>query len=186
MTYKTVKELSELWGISRQAVQKRIKSLPVDMQPKKENGSYLIDGNTVRILEDKFLEQPKKTVDNQVDTAVTNPSANNEKRIKEVDNQTDNQVDLVARLSVDKENLLSIIHSLEQQLDNNFTLLNQQQQLNLQLQKQMEQQLLISEQLDIKNDDITLLKEEISKKNKLIEDLTKKDKKTFFQRLFSF
>lgn len=182
MTYKTVKELSELWGISRQAVQKRIKSLPVDMQPKKENGSYLIDSNTVSFLEDKFLEQPKKTVDNQVDTAVTSPSANNEKRTKEVDNQ----VDLVARLSVDKENLLSIIHSLEQQLDNNFTLLNQQQQLNLQLQKQMEQQLLISEQLDINNDDITLLKEEISKKNKLIEDLTKKDKKTFFQRLFSF
>ena len=39
---KTIKELADEWGISKQAVLKRIQKLPSNKKPQKVNGKYLI------------------------------------------------------------------------------------------------------------------------------------------------
>ena len=243
MKDKTVRELSEEWGISRQAIQKRIKKLPSENQPRKVEGRYVLSQDTVSMLEAIYHQPeqglPNKEVVNRDNQLTDNRQPVVENILEEIPrerdfrngeekeslisedlgtSQTDNRLTDDKRLSVgnqenrfinelikDKANLHDIIDQLEERLKENQNLLNQQQQLTLQSNKQIEKlqnQLMIAmkdesvpgeqdneEQLEVDNQErVNQLKKELQEKNQEIELLTVKVKEevklSFWKRLF--
>lgn len=165
MTTISVKDLSEELGISRQAVYKRINQLPPSSQPKKIDGVYKLTApiiDLIRNFDDVSTE--KTTYDNHL--VVIMETRINE--LKEVQKKLYEQLD-----QKDKQ-----LHQFQ-------TLLDQQQRLTLQTNKQMEQlQLESAKDTGIKTS---------QKDQDILEDTTKEKtdkkisivKKSFFQRLFN-
>ncbi|MGO3836083.1 MAG: DUF536 domain-containing protein [Lactococcus cremoris] len=119
MTTISVRELSEELGISRQAVYKRISQLPKSSQPKKIDGVYKLTApiiDLIRNFEDVSTEET--TYDNHM--VVIMETRINE--LKEVQKKLYEQLD-----QKDKQ-----LHQFQ-------TLLDQQQRLTLQTNKQIEQ-----------------------------------------------
>ena len=110
---KTIKELADEWGISKQAVLKRIQKLPSNKKPQKVNGKYLI---SLEIKKEMESEINRDTTDNR-DT-------------------TNKILEMVVK---DKKELYSIIHELELRLKESQNLLDQQQRLALQDKKLLEE-----------------------------------------------
>lgn len=165
MTIISVRDLSEELGISRQAVYKRISQLPKNRQPKKIDGVYKLTAPIVDLI--KNLEDETTDV-----TTVDNPMV----------------VMMETRINELKEVQKKLYEQLEQkdkQIHQFQTLLDQQQRLTLQTNKQMEQLQLES----YKNaEDNTSQKEQYvsnpateEKKNTEISEV----KKGFFNRLFN-
>ena len=165
MTTISVRELSEELGISRQAVYKRISQLPKSSQPKKIDGVYKLTApiiDLIRNFEDVSTEET--TYDNQM--VVTMETRINE--LKEVQKKLYEQLD-----QKDKQ-----LHQFQ-------TLLDQQQRLTLQTNKQIEQ---------LQLESTTNTEENTSQKNNVVsssatEEQTEKEppqvKKRFFSRLFN-
>jgi len=161
VTMISVKELSEELGISRQAVYKRINQLPDRSQPKKIDGVYRLTPQIVDLIrnfEDVTTEET--TYDNQM--VVIMETRINE--LKEVQKKLYEQLD-----QKDKQ-----LHQFQ-------TLLDQQQRLTLQSNKQIEQL-----QLELtKNPDDNTSQEEQYIPNAATEIDTPEAKKSFFNRLFN-
>lgn len=165
MSTISVKELSKELGISRQAVYKRISQLPVKSQPKKIDGVYRLTDSIVGLIRDfEDVTTDVTTSDNQM--VVMMETRINE--LKEVQKKLYEQLD-----------------QKDKQLEQFQTLLDQQQRLTLQTNKQIEQlQLESSKKLE---DDLSQTDHYVS--NAATEE--KKDteisevKKGFFSRLFN-
>ena len=118
MAIISIKELSEELGISRQAVYKRIHQLPSQCQPKKIDGVYKLTPKTVDLIrnfEDVTTKLP--TNDNQL-VGIMKTQIN--------------------ELKEDKERLYEQLFQKDKQLDHLQKLLDQQQQLTLQANRQNE------------------------------------------------
>ena len=118
MAIISIKELSEELGISRQAVYKRIHQLPTQCQPKKIDGVYKLTPKTVDLIrnfEDVTTKLP--TNDNQL-VGIMKTQIN--------------------ELKEDKERLYEQLFQKDKQLDHLQKLLDQQQQLTLQANRQNE------------------------------------------------
>jgi len=159
----SVKELSEDLGISRQAVYKRINQLPISSQPKKIDGVYKLTPTIIDLIKNfDDVTTEVTTHDNQV--VVMMETRINE--LKEVQKKLYEQLD-----------------QKDKQLYQFQTLLDQQQRLTLQTNKQIEQlQLSITSQSE----------ENTSQKDNYVFNAdTEKEtepaqaKKGFFSRLFN-
>ncbi len=158
MTTISVKELSEELGISKQAIHKRMEQLPTRFQPEKIDGVYEL---TAEIAD--AIRVSKKS-----STTVNQPK----------DDHIDALKMQINELKEDKKRLYS-------QLDQFQNLLDQQQRLTLQTNKQMQQ-------LQVESTENT--EENTSQKNNIVsssatEKQTEKEppqvKKGFFSRLFN-
>lgn len=165
MTTISVRELSEELGISRQAVYKRISQLPKSSQPKKIDGVYKLTTpiiDLIRNFEDVSTEET--TYDNHM--VVIMETRINE--LKEVQKKLYEQLD-----QKDKQ-----LHQFQ-------TLLDQQQRLTLQTNKQIEQLQLESsknaEENTSQKDPYVSNPATEEKKNTEILEV----KKGFFNRLFN-
>lgn len=161
----SVKELSEELGISRQAVYKRINQLPVRCQPKKIDGVYRLSDSTIDLIRN-FEEVTTDVTTNDNHAVVIM-----ETRIKE--------------LKEVQKKLYEQLDQKDKQLHQFQTLLDQQQRLTLQTNKQLEQ--LQIESTKNKEDNSNLKDSYVS--NAATEDKTETEppqaKKRFFSRLFN-
>jgi len=134
--YKTIKELADELNISKQALQKRINQLPDNLKPTKVGGKFLINVDLQKYFYDVFGIKQRK--DNLV-----------------VD--FDNRLSAVVNsLKEDKQILIDRLEVKEKEMERMQKLLDQQQQLTLQSNKQIEtlqQQLLLSNQSDEKEEE---------------------------------
>lgn len=194
-TDMTIKELAEQLGISKQAVRRYFDQLPPSLIPIKKSGTYHINLEAQRFITDKVsrvdtkldsqLDTNKSTVDIKLDTSVDT----SEKEIK-----------LIQKEIIDDKN--DQIKSLKEQIDRLHTLLDQQQQLTLQGNKQIEKlQLKLENTSEEDSSDINISRfresfEEQKKSIKQIEEENKQlkeklieleqtPKKGFWQRLFN-
>jgi DeoR/GlpR family transcriptional regulator of sugar metabolism len=117
VTTISVRELSEELGISRQAVYKRINQLPKSSQPKKINGVYRLTDSIVDLIRD-FEDVTTNVTTNDNQMVVIMETRINE--LKEVQKKLYEQLD-----QKDKQ-----LHQFQ-------TLLDQQQRLTLQTNKQI-------------------------------------------------
>ena len=164
MTTISIKELSEELGISRQAIYKRINQLPISSQPKKIDGVYKLTTpiiDLIRNFEDVSTEET--TYDNHM--VVIMETRINE--LKEVQKKLYEQLD-----------------QKDKQLEQFQTLLDQQQRLTLQTNKQIEQLQLESS----KNAEENTSQKEPYVSNPTTEENKNTEisevKKGFFNRLF--
>jgi len=162
VTTISVKELSEELGISRQAIYKRINQLPARSQPKKIDGVYRLSDSTIDLIRN-FEEVTTEVTTNDNRAVVIM-----ETRIKE--------------LKEVQKKLYEQLDQKDKQLHQFQTLLDQQQRLTLQTNKQIEQLQLESS----KN-----AEENTSQKDNFFfntdtekETEPKQAKKGFFSRLF--
>jgi DeoR/GlpR family transcriptional regulator of sugar metabolism len=164
VTTISVRELSEELGISRQAVYKRINQLPKSSQPKKINGVYRLTDSIVDLIRD-FEDVTTNVTTNDNQMVVIMETRINE--LKEVQKKLYEQLD-----QKDKQ-----LHQFQ-------TLLDQQQRLTLQTNKQIEQ---------LQLESTINTEENTSQKNNVVsssatEEQTEKEppqvKKGFFSRLF--
>ena len=164
VTTISVKELSEELGISRQAVYKRINQLPARSQPKKIDGVYRLTDSIVDLIRNfEEVTTDVTTNDNHVVVIM-------ETRIKE--------------LKEVQKKLYEQLDQKDKQLHQFQTLLDQQQRLTLQTNKQLEQ--LQIETTKNKEDNSNPKDSYVS--NAATEDKTETEppqaKKGFFSRLF--
>lgn len=161
----SVKELSEELGISRQAVYKRINQLPDRCQPKKIDGVYRLSDSTIDLIRN-FEEVTTDVTTNDNHAVVIM-----ETRIKE--------------LKEVQKKLYEQLDQKDKQLHQFQTLLDQQQRLTLQTNKQLEQLQIGSTKN--KEDNSNLKDSYVS--NAATEDKTETElpqaKKGFFSRLFN-
>jgi len=164
VTTISVKELSEELGISRQAVYKRINQLPISSQPKKIDGVYKLTAPIIDLIRN-FEDVSTDLTTNDNPMVVMMETRINE--LKEVQKKLYEQLD-----QKDKQ-----LHQFQ-------TLLDQQQRLTLQTNKQIEQ--LQLESSKNAEEDTSQKEPYISnpateeKKNTEISEV----KKGFFSRLF--
>lgn len=121
MTDKSIKEFAEELGVSKQAIRKHFDKLPTKLTPKLIGGKYVISAKAQEFIKNSINQ------------------------INEVDTEVDSLVDsiLIAEL---KEKNKQIEH-LQEIIKTQQKLLDQQQQLTLQSNKQIEklqEQLLLS------------------------------------------
>jgi len=116
--YKTIKELADELNISKQAVRKYFDKMPTDLMPKIVDGRYVLSKDATHYIRDRVAKVDStkgQSVDREVDTKLT--------------------FDLTEKLLLEKD---SRILFLENQNENLNKLLDQQQQLTLQSNKQIE------------------------------------------------
>lgn len=163
---KTVKELADELGVSRQYVQKIISKLPATKKPKKVQHSYKID--------------------NQIESYIKDIMGKTDNLKATYDNSNDN-LDSNGKESKYEKALLSEIESLRGQikqkdlhLDNMQKLLDQSQQLQLMAENKIKQ--LENKMTDeqIKNEST-----EESEKSIDVDPSTTKSERGFWSRLFN-
>jgi len=161
----SVKELSEELGISRQAVYKRISQLPRSSQPKKIDGVYKLTDSIIDLIRNIEEVSTKETTNDNQMVVIMETRIN---ELKEVQKKLYEQLD-----------------QKDKQLQQFQTLLDQQQRLTLQTNKQIEQLQLES----IKN-----IEDKTSQKDFYVSNAASKEKteietpeikKSFFSRLFN-
>lgn len=134
---KTIKQLADELGVSKQAIQKRLKKLPDNQQPTKVNGTYLLNDSVVSTIRKAYLKGKEG------DNLSTNQQPTS-------DNVGDNLIfkEVIADLKNDKINLFDSIKEKDDQIKQLQKLLDQQQVLTLQANKKIEQLELTLEQTD--------------------------------------
>lgn len=123
--YKTIKELADELNISKQAVRKYFDKMPTDLMPKIVDGRYVLSKDATHYIRDRVAKVDTRV--NQVDST----------KGQSVDREVDTKLtfDLTEKLLLEKD---SRILFLENQNENLNKLLDQQQQLTLQSNKQIE------------------------------------------------
>ena len=203
----TIKELADELGITKQAVRRYFDQLPTELVPTKKGGSYQINPKAQAFIKDRVNRVDSK-LDIQIDTNKV-----------DVDTKLDSHVDSKLDSHVDSKNDSELvkfqkefiqdkneqIESLKEQVKKLHTLLDQQQQLTLQSNKQIDKLQLQLESTSGENTEETkteeslqdqeqhtdLIRQELEQKNieneqlkKKIDELQQAPKKGFWQRLF--
>ena len=135
---KTIKELADELGVTKQNIQYHYQRLPKELQLKSSNGSNLINSEAEKIILGKVesgsksnaKDQQISSKENLEDEKLDNPFIN--RLIKEVE-----------YLKIDKDKIISTkdqqISSKDQQIEKLTNLLDQQQRLALQDKKLLEE-----------------------------------------------
>lgn len=195
-TDMTIKELAEQLGISKQAVRRYFDQLPPSLIPTKKGGTYHINLEAQRFITDKVSRVDTK-LDSQIDINKNTVDINLD---TSVDTSENKEIKLIQKEIIDDKN--DQIKSLKEQIDKLHTLLDQQQQLTLQGNKQIEKlQLKLEHTSEEDSSDINISRfresfEEQEKNIKQIEEENKQlkeklieleqtPKKGFWQRLFN-
>lgn len=120
---KTIKELADELGVSKQAIQKRVNNLPINQQPTKVGGKYLLSETTSDLIRLHYKSY--------------SDSYNNEDQPRN-DKVVDNGLsDVVADLKADKVELFNSLKEKDKQIASMQKLLDQQQVLTLQANKKI-------------------------------------------------
>lgn len=182
----TIKELADKLGISKQAVRRYFDQLPPSLIPTKKGGAYQIN-----IEAQEFIANKVERVDTNVDT--------------HVDTSQSEEFKSLQKEFIDDKN--EQIESLKKQIERLHTLLDQQQQLTLQSNKQIEKlQLQLentehetsnSREIEKESEEnqqvqVGQLKKELEQRNleneelkETVGKLSEPSKKGFWQRLFN-
>jgi len=176
--YKTIKELADELNVTKQNIRYHIKFLPHDLPVKKIDGQIILDLNQQYYIIDRIKKTSgKRLVKRDVDfTSKENLGSKNnfnskfnivlmekEDQIKDLRTNRDKQ------LAAKDEQIKDLIE-IQKQTQN---LLNQQQQLTLQSNKQIEslqQQLLLSTQSNEKEEETTDTKETPEEQSETLEE----------------
>ena len=194
----TIKELADKLGISKQAVRRYFDQLPPSLIPIKKGGTYRINPEAQMFIANK-VSRVDTNIDSKLDTNKNNVDT---KLGTHVDTSQKEEIQLLQKEVIADKN--EQINSLKKQVERLHTLLDQQQQLTLQSNKQIDKlQLQLetkeeekhnSDEVDTSNvqQQVEQLKTELEQKdleNKqlkgTVEELTQLPKKSFWQRLFN-
>jgi len=159
---KTIKELADELGVSKQAIQKRINNLPTNQQPTKVGGKYLLDENATDLIRSYYDPNKEEYKEN----------ANAKQQV--VDNVL---LEVVDSLKADKIELFDAMKAKDIQIEKLQKLLDQQQVLTLQANKKIaELELTVNEEEEKKGEKET--PEEVK------QETNEGKPKSFFSRLF--
>ncbi|MFI3603698.1 hypothetical protein [Vagococcus fluvialis] len=194
----TIKELADKLGISKQAVRRYFDQLPPSLIPTKKGGTYRINSEAQAFIANK-VSRVDTNVDSKVDTNKDDIDTNLDTH---VDTSQKEEIQLLQKEVIADKN--EQISSLKKQVERLHTLLDQQQQLTLQSNKQIDKlQLQLetkeeekhnSDEVDISNiqQQLDQLKGELEQKKLeneelkgTVEELNQPSKKSFWQRLFN-
>ena len=118
----TVRELAEEIGISRQAVHKKIKQLPTELTPKKVDGAYQLTHEIANFIRDS----------GKIPATVNQP-------VNQLNNgEVDALKMMIKELQEEKEKIYGQLEKKDIQVDHLQKLIDQQQQLTLQANRQNE------------------------------------------------
>jgi len=178
---KTIKQLADEIGVSKQAIQKRINNLPTNQQPTKVGGKYVVS---------KDLADKIKSFYNSTDNR-DNPKKEN---VTYVGDNFKMSVDLIIDdLKMDKKQLQSELSIKNSQIEKLQKLLDQQQILTLQANKKIEELELKSNEKETqkKENDFSFTKDIEEKEEQKVEESSVDknvsgtiDKKNFWTRWF--
>lgn len=195
----TIKELADELGITKQAVRRYFDQLPTELVPTKKGGSYQINPKAQAFIKDRVNRVDSK-LDSQIDTNKVDVDT---KLDSHVDSKNDSELVKFQKEFIQDKN--EQIESLKEQVKKLHTLLDQQQQLTLQSNKQIDKLQLQLESTSGENTEETkteeslqdqeqqtdLIRQELEQKNieneqlkKKIDELQQAPKKGFWQRLF--
>ncbi len=196
----TIKELADELGITKQAVRRYFDQLPTELVPTKKGGSYQINPKAQAFIKDRVNRVDSK-LDSQIDTNKVDVDT---KLDSHVDSKNDSELVKFQKEFIQDKN--EQIESLKEQIKKLHTLLDQQQQLTLQSNKQIDKLQLQLESTSGENTEETkteeslqdqeqqtdLIRQELEQKNieneqlkKKIDELQQNPKKGFWQRLFN-
>ena len=196
----TIKELADELGITKQAVRRYFDQLPTELVPTKKGGSYQINPKAQAFIKDRVNRVDSK-LDSQIDTNKVDVDT---KLDSHVDSKNDSELVKFQKEFIQDKN--EQIESLKEQVKKLHTLLDQQQQLTLQSNKQIDKLQLQLESTSGENTEETkteeslqdqeqqtdLIRQELEQKNieneqlkKKIDELQQNPKKGFWQRLFN-
>jgi len=194
----TIKELADKLGISKQAVRRYFDQLPPSLIPTKKGGAYRINSDAQAFIADK-VSRVDTNIDSKLDINKNNIDT---KLDTHVDTSQKEEIHLLQKEVIADKN--EQISTLKKQVERLHTLLDQQQQLTLQSNKQIDKlQLQLetkkeekhnSDEVDISNfqQQLDQLKSELEQKNLeneelkvTVEKLNQPPKKSFWQRLFN-
>lgn len=193
-TEVTIKELANKLGISKQAVRRYFDQLPPSLIPTKKGGAYRINSDAQEFIAKK-VSRVDTDIGSKLDTIKNNVDTH-------VGTSQKEEIHLLQKeIIIDKNEQIS---SLKKQVERLHTLLDQQQQLTLQSNKQIDKlQLQLetreeekhnSDEVDIINiqQQLDQLKSELEQKKLeneelkvTVEELNHIPKKSFWQRLFN-
>lgn len=115
---KTIKQLADELGISKQRIHQVIANLPSTEKPKKQNNKYLLNKENIKVIK-SFVENKSSTEKRQV--VINLSSIEKQLHVKDMQlEEKDKQIKQLQKILEDQQNLLS-----------------QQQQLQLMEQKKM-------------------------------------------------
>lgn len=118
----TVRELAEELGISKQAVHKKINQLPTELTPKKVDGAYQLTHEIA-----SFIRDSGKI-----------PATGNQPVNQLINGEVDALKMMIKELQEEKEKIYGQLEKKDIQLDHLQKLIDQQQQLTLQANRQNE------------------------------------------------
>ena len=118
----TVRELAEEIGISRQAVHKKIKQLPTELTPKKVDGAYQLTHEIANFIRDSGKI----------------PATGNQPVNQLINGEVDALKMMIKELQEEKEKIYGQLEKKDIQVDHLQKLIDQQQQLTLQANRQNE------------------------------------------------
>jgi len=199
----TIKELADELRITKQAVRRYFDQLPTELVPTKKSGSYQISPKAQAFIRDKINRVDTK-LDSQVGANKVDFDTKLDSHIDtNVDSKNDSELVKFQKEFIQDKN--EQIESLKEQVKKLHTLLDQQQQLTLQSNKQIDKLQLQLESTSGENTEETkaeeslqdqeqqtdLIRQELEQKNieneqlkKKIDELQQAPKKGFWQRLF--
>lgn len=204
----TIKELADELGITKQAVRRYFDQLPIELIPTKKSGSYQINPKAQAFIKDRVSRVDTK-LDSQVDTNKVDVDIKLDSQVDtNVDSKNESELVKLQKEFIQDKN--EQIESLKEQVKKLHTLLDQQQQLTLQSNKQIDKLQLQLETVtttaeekeepevevapvkESPDNQVQQLKKELEQKNLENEELKKKIeesqqilKKGFWQRLFN-
>lgn len=135
----SVKELAEELNVTKQAIHKKITQLPTELTPKKVNGAYRLSPEIVDIIRNSTNEQP----------------TDNQQNNQPVEGEVVALKMLVDELKEEKEKLYKQLDQKDSQLHQVQKLVDQQQQLTLQANRQNERLQLQLDQFEEEEDNKT-------------------------------
>lgn len=129
---KTIKELADELGVTKQNIQYHYQRLPKELQIKSSNGSNIINSKAKSIIVGKVEKNSKNipTKDQQTDSKIV------EKSSKEEEQLVARFIEEIEYLKSDKDKILA---TKDQQIEKLTNLLDQQQRLALQDKKLLEE-----------------------------------------------
>lgn len=149
----SVKELAEELNVTKQAIHKKITQLPTELTPNKVNGAYRLSPKIVDIIRNSTNEQP----------------TDNQQNNQPIEGEVVALKMLIDELKEEKEKLYKQLDQKDSQLHQVQKLVDQQQQLTLQANRQ-------NERLQLQLDEFE--EEKIKKKQ---EENNKIEKKKWWQ-----
>lgn len=169
---KTIKQLSDELGVSKQTIQKIIEKIPNEYKPSKLGNRYLLSQENQNYIKKKLgvqIDNDPHISNNKTDkTHILDGKTDNSDKIK---NKTNNS-DIHEYLSI----ILSQLDVKDKQIEKLQKLLDQQQILTLQANKKIEE-------LELKNDEQTEKEEEsVSSQNHEVKEA--QTKKSFWSKFF--